>query len=111
MLQRGEDPDRALDLAKRAKAQLPDDPNVADTLGYAYIVKGFYPSAIGELSDAAEKMPNNPTILYHLGLAHWKNEQKRQAIEALEKALKLKRPFPEKEEAEKLLEEIRTERT
>ena len=111
LLQENEDLDRALELAKRAKKQLPDDPNVADTLGLAFLAKGFYPSAISELSDAAEKMPEHPTVLYHLGLAHWKNGDKQEAQAALDKALKIKLDFPEKKKAEKLLEEIRTERT
>ena len=76
----GKDADRALELAKKAKAQLPDAPNVADTLGLAFIAKGLYPSAISELSDASEKLPDNPTILYHLALAHWKNGDRDQAL-------------------------------
>jgi tetratricopeptide (TPR) repeat protein len=110
LLQENEDLDRALELAKRAKKQLPDDPNVADTLGLAFLAKGFYPSAISELSDAAEKMPEHPTVLYHLGLAHWKNGDKQEAQAALDKALKVNLDFPEKKKAEKLLEEIRSDR-
>jgi Flp pilus assembly protein TadD len=93
-------------LAKKAKAQLPDDPRVADTLGLACIVKGLYASAIAELSDAAEKMPENATVLYHLGLAYWKNEEKDQAVEALENALKIEKAFPERQAATELLREI-----
>jgi len=110
-LQGGESPDRALELAKTAKAGLPDDPYVADTLGLAYISKGFYPSAISALSEAAEKLPMNSTVFYHLGLAYWKNNEKEKAIDALEKALHMEKEFPEREKAEKLLEQIRTERT
>ena len=111
LLQEGNDPDQALALAKRAKAQLPDDPRVADTLGLAYIVKGLHASAINELSDAAGKLPEDPKVHYHLGLAYWKNGEREAAIEALENALNLGETFPEREEAERLLEEIRTERT
>jgi Flp pilus assembly protein TadD len=111
LLQENEDPDRALDLAKIAKEQLPDDPNVADTLGLAWLHKGIYTAAIAELSEAVEKLPENQTVQYHLGLALWKNGEKEQAIEALERALGSKLEFPEREQAEQLLEEIRTERT
>ncbi|GAF68985.1 unnamed protein product, partial [marine sediment metagenome] len=106
LLQTGADPNGALNLAKKAKAQLPDDPRVADTLGLALITKGLGPSAIAEFEDAALKMPQNPTVLYHLGLAHWKNGEKNHALEALRKALKTKRPFPEEESGRKLLKEI-----
>jgi tetratricopeptide (TPR) repeat protein len=106
LLEQDQDPDRSLMLAKKAKAQLPDDPRVADTLGLACIVKGLYASAIAELSDAAEKMPENATVLYHLGLAYWKNEEKDQAVEALENALKIEKAFPERQAATELLREI-----
>ena len=111
LLEEGKDPDRALELAKTARAKLPDDPNIADTLGLAYLAKGLYPSAISALLDAAEKLPTEPTVFYHLGLAYSKNNEKDKAIEALDKALQMKKEFPEMEKAEKLLEEIRTERT
>lgn len=107
LLEQGQDPDRSLMLAKKAKAQFPDDPRVADTMGLACIVKGLYASAIAELSDAAEKMPENATVLYHLGLAYWKNDEKDQALEALGNALKIKKAFPERQAATELLREIK----
>jgi hypothetical protein len=60
---------------------------------------------------AVEKMPEHPTVQYHLGLALWKSGEKEQAVEALEKALGSKLEFPERDEAKKLLEEIQTART
>jgi tetratricopeptide (TPR) repeat protein len=107
LLQSGQDPDKALELAKSAKAQLPDDPNVSDTLGLALIVKGFYPSAISELNEAAAKLPQNPTVLYHLALAHWKNGDKKASLDPLQKSLALKRPFPEEKQARELSREIK----
>jgi len=56
-------------------------------------------------------LTENPTVFYHLGLAHWKNGDEEEAVKTLNKALKMNRDFPEKEEAEKLLEEIRSART
>jgi tetratricopeptide (TPR) repeat protein len=106
LLEQGEDPDRAFDLAKTAKAQLPDAPGVADTLGLALIIKGLYTSAISELRDAATKMPQNPTVVYHLGLAYWKSGDKDRAMEALRKALSVKDTFPERQAAGQLLKEI-----
>jgi uncharacterized protein HemY len=51
-------------------------------------------------------MPENPTVLYHLGLAYWKNDEKDQAVEALANALKIKEAFPERQAARDLLEKI-----
>jgi tetratricopeptide (TPR) repeat protein len=109
LLQKNEDLYRALDLAKKAKEQLPDDPNVSDTLGLALIRMGLYSSAVAELSEAVKKLPVNSTVLYHLALAHWKNGEKDKAIEILKKTLKADRKFQERKQAEKLLEEIQTE--
>jgi Flp pilus assembly protein TadD len=106
LLQQGQDPDRALALAKQAKSHLPDDPAVADTMGLAYLAKGLFPSAVAELSDAAAKMPDNPTILYHLGLALWKSNQKDQALATVKKALAIEETFPEQGKAKALLLEI-----
>jgi len=58
------------------------------------------------LRDAAEKMPDNATVLYHLGLAYWKNHEKDQAVEALGNALKIKKAFPERSAATELLQQI-----
>lgn len=107
LLQQKREPDRAFTLARQAKSQLPDDPGVADTVGLAYLEKGLYPSAISEFRDAAQKLPQNATIHYHLGLAYWKNQEKLHALEALEKALDVKASFPERHDAEALLKQIR----
>ncbi|GAG58361.1 unnamed protein product, partial [marine sediment metagenome] len=110
LAQTDEDPDRALRLAKKAKAQLPDDPGIADTLGLALIGKGYYPTAISELNDASEKLSQNPTVFYHLGLAHWRSGDKEKALEALSKALDMNQDFPEKEKTRKLLRVIEEEK-
>ena len=106
LLQQGDDPHGALDLAKRAAALAPDDPHVADTLGLAFIVNGMYGNAIVELRNATEKMPDNPTVHYHLGLAHFENGDVDEAQEILRKALRISQTFPEKEETRILLAEI-----
>jgi len=106
LLNSGEEIDRALTLARRAKARLPQDPSVADTLGLAYIAKGLYESAIPELEDAAEKMPGNATVFYHLALAYSKTGRKAEAVKALQTALQIKQPFQERDAAERLLREL-----
>ena len=98
--------DEALALAKKAKEKLPDDPNVADTLGYLYLRKGLYDMAIGEFSDSLKKLPDNPTIHYHLGLALHQKGNMEGARTELEKALSLNDKFEGADEARKLLEEM-----
>lgn len=78
-----------------------------DTLGWIYYKKGLYRSAIAELEQSHEKIQTNPVILYHLAMAYLKNNQKKEAKRALEKALKLNKEFPGYIQAQQALAEIR----
>jgi len=94
MLQSGGNVDMAMSLAQTARRGLPDSPDAADTLGWAYYQKGAYRSAIGILQEALKlqeknKAPDNPDLHYHLGLAYQKTEQPALAREQLERVLKL----------------------
>jgi len=73
LLENGGDSSKALDLAQTAYEKLPDNDAVADTLGWAYYHKGIYSQAIWILTDIAQKNPHNGDILFHLGMAHYKN--------------------------------------
>ena len=100
---RGENLDKALQLAQAAKAGLPDHPDVNDTLGFVYIKKQLASLAIAPLRMAAEKVPGNPTFQYHLGLAYAQTGDKAAAREALGRALKLKPDFEGAEDARQVL--------
>jgi tetratricopeptide (TPR) repeat protein len=100
------DLDEALTLARKAKAKLPDDPGVMDTLGYVFLRKGLVDSAIGELRESAAKLPENPTVRFHLGLAYQLKGDPAAARQELEAALAQKRAFPEEAEARAMLSEL-----
>ncbi len=100
---RGEQLDRALQLAQAAKAELPENSAVNDTLGYVYIKKQLPSLAIPALRLAVSKEPGNPAFYYHLGLAYSQLGDKAAARQALEQALKLKADFDGAEDARKLL--------
>jgi tetratricopeptide (TPR) repeat protein len=91
LAERGQNLDRALDLAQEAKAELPDDPNAADTLGWVLYKKKVPAAAIGYLREAVGGLkpedPNLPLVRHHLALAYEANEQPEQAIEALLQAV------------------------
>ena len=93
------DLNEALKLANIAKKANPDDPSIADTLGWVYYKRGLYPNAVSELSFAAEKLPENATVRYHLGMSHLKNGDKEKARQELEKALSLDSSFEGSAEA------------
>ena len=85
------DLDRALQLAQRAKAALPDQPNVADTLGWVLYRKNIPSAAVGYLKEAEQGFPEGDPQLgevrLHLALALEANEQPDQARQAAERAL------------------------
>jgi tetratricopeptide (TPR) repeat protein len=87
----GADLQRALDLAQQAKAQRPDDPSASDTLGWVLYHRGASSAAVSYLREAVAGLePGSPEIgltRHHLALAYEANEQKQQAIEALELTL------------------------
>jgi tetratricopeptide (TPR) repeat protein len=79
----------ALQLARSAKQQLPDSPLVDDTLGWVYYKNNLPELAVRPLEDSLKKLPNNPGILYHLGMTYATIGEKAKARDALERALRL----------------------
>jgi Flp pilus assembly protein TadD len=98
MLQQGGNVDVALAMAQTARRQLPDNPNSADTLGWAYYQKGVYTTAINLFKEAVKKEPANAIFNYHLGLAYAKNGQGALARQQLDRVVKIK-PGSSEEEA------------
>jgi tetratricopeptide (TPR) repeat protein len=104
---RGEQLDRALQLAQAAKAGLPDNAEVSDTLGFVYIKKQLASLAIAPLRFAIEKDAGNASFHYHLGLAYSQTGDKAAARQALEQALKLKADFAGADDARTVLKTLK----
>ncbi len=83
----GENLDRALELAGKTVKALPDNPDVADTLGWIYVMKKSYSQAEPYLSRAIVGRPDNPTILYHMGILRLKQQRLDEARTLLGKAI------------------------
>ncbi len=98
--------DIALNRAQTAKAALPDDPGVDDTLGWVYVKRGLPALAFTPLEQAVRKDPKNPVYAYHLGTAHAKNGDKDRAREMLQAALKLSPSFPGADDAKRTLQSL-----
>jgi tetratricopeptide (TPR) repeat protein len=92
------DLDKAQEYAEKARALLPDDPGVADTLGWILYKKGNYPEALALLQESASKPPVQVEILYHLGMAEYMMDYPDAARSALRKALESRGEFPGKAE-------------
>ena len=89
MLENGENVDVALTLAQTARQSLPDSPNSADTLAWAYYYKGAYGFARDLLEGAIKVNPNSPAMQYHLGMVYGKLKDKNNALLHLKKAVSL----------------------
>jgi Flp pilus assembly protein TadD len=97
----------ALKFAQIAKAKLPEDPSVMDTLGWVYYRRGIYDLSIAEFRGSLAKAPDNPTVAYHLGLAYAKKGETDNARAELRRAIALNPEFPEAAAAEKMLAELK----
>jgi tetratricopeptide (TPR) repeat protein len=95
--------DVALNRAQTAKAALPDDPVVDDTLGWVYVKRGLPALAITPLGEAIKKDKANPVYHYHLGVAYAKAGDKDNARSALQRALQLSTTFPDAADARRTL--------
>ena len=88
------------------KAQMPDEPNVNDTLGWVYYQKGLPNLAVSPLEAAAKLAPGSAGIRYRLGMAYAKNGDVTRAREALTAALKIDPGFPEAGDAKRQLGDL-----
>jgi tetratricopeptide (TPR) repeat protein len=109
MLQQGGNIDVALAMAQTARRGMPDSPNAADTLGWAYYQKGIYKTAIEMFQESLRLNEqrggaDDASVHYHLGLAYQKANQPLQARQQLERVLKID---PNYSDARKALTELR----
>lgn len=102
------DLDEALKLAQTAKDAYPEDPRVADTLGFVYLRKGMADNALGQFQMASEKLADEPTIHYHMAMALADLKRHTEAVNTLRKALGSTRQFPEKQQAQELLAQLQS---
>jgi putative PEP-CTERM system TPR-repeat lipoprotein len=95
----------ALQLASRAYTIAPKDGMVQDTLGFVLLKNGKIQEGLTALKKAVELIPNNPSIYYHLAIAYKENSDRQNAIENLQKAIRLG-DFPELSQAKQLLSKL-----
>ena len=95
--------DKGYELAKKASELAPNEPHIADTLGWIAFKKGDYGDALRALQESAAKLPNSPEIQYHVGMAHYMVGEEEPARVALQKAADASVDFPGKDDARKRL--------
>jgi tetratricopeptide (TPR) repeat protein len=106
MIKDGKNADVALSLAQIARQGMPDVPNSADTLGWAYYNKQIYGLAVDLLEQAVSKAPQNATYQYHLGMAYQKSKDAGKARSHLQKALEIDPKYSQANEIRQVLREI-----
>ena len=104
MLLNGENPDVALTLAQTARQAMPNSPDTADTLAWAYYYKGAYGFARDLLEDAINTEPNDAAMQYHLGMVYSKLGDKSKAVIHLKKAVSLAPDSPTGKDAKAALQ-------
>jgi len=75
----GRDLDRALNLANTVYRKLPKNADVADTLGWIYVMKNVYTQAEPYLVQAMAAKPENPSIIYHMAMLRYGQKQQQKA--------------------------------
>jgi tetratricopeptide (TPR) repeat protein len=111
LAQTGTNLDAALSLAQIARRGMPNSDNAADTLGWVFYQKGAYGSAIDSFREALNlternRAPDNPNVLFHLGLAYQKNGQPVLARQQLEKVLKIAPNYSRADDVRKVLAQL-----
>ncbi len=95
--------EEAFPYARKANELAPQEPAISDTLGWVQYRRRDYPRALALLQDSAGKLPENPTVQFHLGMTYYMTGQKELAGLAFKRATECKDEFPERAEAQKRL--------
>ena len=72
-----------------ANRQLPNNPNILDTLGWIHYKYGNYSRAVSLLEESVRLAPQNSRLNYHLGMAYYQSGDAPAARRTLEKSLEL----------------------
>jgi tetratricopeptide (TPR) repeat protein len=102
----GGDLDDALSKAQRAKQLLPNLNEISDTLGWIYLKKSMYDTAIDVFKDLVIKQPNHSTFHFHLGMAYSQKGDRSKAVEQLKEALKYNPAKEEKDRIQQLITKL-----
>jgi tetratricopeptide (TPR) repeat protein len=81
------DLDQALALAQRARQKRPDNPDIADTLGWIYVRKNLNANAVDLFRDLIAQKPGVAAYHYHFAMALFQQGDKSQAKKELRTAL------------------------
>jgi tetratricopeptide (TPR) repeat protein len=99
-------PEKALAAARRARSLQPGSPVIADTLGWILYKQKDYQEAWTLLQESAGKLPQNPEVQFHFGMASRMLNKHEPALAAFRIAANGQANFPGKDEAKRQLAEL-----
>ena len=102
----GKDLEQALDLATKAFAQAPTNPNVADTLGWIHVLRGDCREAAPLLTFALVASGNSAQVLYHCAELKARTGDPESAIRLARRAIELGPDYPDVGRARQLVEKL-----
>ena len=98
-----QDPQKALNMAKAAYNLTPNDPAVTYILGHLAFLTGDYKWSLSLLQLTAQVQPQNPEVLFDLGVALYSAGRVPDARAAVQNALQTGNTFSRTNEAERFL--------
>jgi tetratricopeptide (TPR) repeat protein len=93
----------ALGMAQKAKALMPDSPEISDTLAWVMYKRDDYADAMPLLQECIHKSPDSAEFRYHLGMTLLATGQKEKGREQLEAALRMKLDNADAQQAQRAL--------
>jgi tetratricopeptide (TPR) repeat protein len=99
----GGDLDRAMQLATSARQIAPNEPKIADTIGWIYYKKNLPLLAVPEFEKAIALEPSNATFHHHLGQALLAGGENAKGVAALQRALSVQPNYPGASEIRQLI--------
>ncbi len=97
---------KAFALSRDFEKDVPH-PLLLDTLGWVRFKMGQQEEALRLMKGAIAKLPEVPTLNYHLGMAYYQDGKTSEARVHLSKALKNAEAFQGRQEAEQILSKMR----
>lgn len=102
---------RALDYAERARQQLPDRAETADTLGWILVRQGQVQRGLRLIEQAKTELGDEPAVHYHHAWALDAAGEKAAARASVDALLKRFAQFPQRADAERLQTKLRERRS
>jgi len=83
----GKNLEEAAAIAEDVRRRAQDNPAVLDTVGFVYLKRGQFDSALQVFNRLAQKYPQNPIFQYRLAMVYVEQGQTAKAKEAIQKAI------------------------